>query len=157
MAHFSSLREMTVRVLTVCVTRVEQVLLLQILVSVPLIVLWEGVVVSANPSSGTSSLCPGEEHGTGSGGDSHARAEGEPDSLALAQHITSSKLRKESILEQCFEFDQMIQQTMDHQFICMNPPSLLSPFSLLRPFSVPSLSPLPSLSRPPPFLPPTGL
>lgn len=153
MAHFSSSREMTVRILTVCVTRVEQVLLLQILVSVPLIVLWEGVVVPANPSSGISSLCPGEEHGTGSGGDSHARAEGEPDSLAHAQHITSSKLRKESTLEQCFEFDQMIQQTMDHQFICMNPP----PFSLLSPFFVPSPSPLPSLSLPPPFLPPTGL
>ena len=65
----------------------------------PLIALWEGGVVPANPSSGTS-LCSGEEHGTGSGGDSHAGAEGEPDSLAHAQHITSSKLRRASILEQ---------------------------------------------------------
>ena len=42
---------MTVRVLTVCVTRVEHVVLpLQILVSLPLIVLWEGGVVPSNPA-----------------------------------------------------------------------------------------------------------
>jgi len=80
-----------------------------------LIALWEGGVVPANPAVDCTvggwcctsksfiwnfSVCPGEEYGTGSGGDSHAGAEGEPDSLAHAQHITSSKLRRTSILEQ---------------------------------------------------------